>query len=270
MSSLRPQSIPVLLLVRTAFQLLWQQKDDVLRLGLVPALLCFGGVLFGQQDLQTLVDAMNAMAVSPPPPGTSPYDTLPTNVLGGIFVMLGVLLLGYCLMTVNWLRFVLLGPMAAVGVGLTIGRPHWAYLLAFTGLVLAGGIAVMVASMPASLLPGILGQIAVIAIFIGGLVIGVRFVPFLVAVAVSQRITLQESWATSRGNSVPLVTALVLVWAPFMVVAYLVNGILDVTDFATAAPVARLFIMALIETASWIAQAGVLATAYRHMVGIRV
>lgn len=268
MPSLRPQSIPVLLLVRTAFQLLWQQRDDVLRLGLAPALLCFGGVLFGREDLQALVDTMNLLATSPA--GGSPYDALPADVLSGIMVMFGILLLGYCLMTVNWLRFVLLGPMAAIGLGLTIGRPHWAYLLAFTGLLLAGGFAAMVASMPVSLLPGILGQIAVIAIFVVGLVTGARFIPFLVAIAVGQRISLQQSWVTSRGNGVPLITALVLAWAPFMVAAFAVNGLLEAIGFATAAPAAKLFIMALIEAASWVAQAGVLATAYRHMVGIRV
>ena len=35
----RRQTIPVILLVKTAFQLLWQQRDDALRLGLVPTLL---------------------------------------------------------------------------------------------------------------------------------------------------------------------------------------------------------------------------------------
>ena len=38
----------------------------------------------------------------------------------------------------------------------------------------------------------------------------------------------------------------------------------------SAAPVATLFITALFQVVGWIGQAGVLATAYRHMVGIRV
>jgi hypothetical protein len=81
---------------------------------------------------------------------------------------------------------------------------------------------------------------------------------------------LQESWAIARGNAVSLVVALALTWIPFMIGAFIVNGILVIVGFADAAPVATLFITALFQVAGWTGQAGVLGTAYRHMVGIRV
>lgn len=270
MNAPRPQSIPVFLLVRTTFQLLWQQKDDVLRLGLVPVLLCFAGFLFGQDDVLVFVQTMNKVAASASSGAADPSVTLSPGTLGAVLVMSGVLLAAYSLITVNWLRFILLGPMAAVGIGLNIGRPHWRYLISFLGLVLVGSIVVTVASMPAALLPGIIGQVVVIAIFIGTLLAGARFIPFLVSIAVGQPMRLQESWAIARGNAVSLVVALVLTWVPFMLGMYVVNGILHVFGFAQAAPVASLFITALFQVAGWIGQAGVLATAYRHMVGIRV
>lgn len=268
----RPQAIPVFLLVRTTFQLLLQQKDDVLRLGLIPVLLCFGGFLFGQDDVVAFVEAMNAVAVSASAgadPATA-YAALSPGTMGAMLVMMGILLAGYSLITVNWLRYVLLGPMAAVGLGLTIGRPHWRYLLSFIGLVLVGSLVVMLASMPASLLPGVMGQIAVIVVFIGTLLAGVRFIPYLVSIAVGQPMRLQDSWAIARGNALSLLVALVLAWIPFMIGMYLLNFILSVIGFAQAAPVATLFITALFQVAGWTGQAGVLATAYRHMVGIKV
>ena len=273
MNAPRRQSIPVFLLVRTTFQLIGQQKDDVLRLGLVPVLLCFAGFLVGQDDLRAFVDAMNAVAAGASAGGAvpaSPYAMLPAGALGGMLTMMVILLAAYGLITVNWLRFVLLGPMAAVGLGLTIGSPHWRYLVSFVGLVLAGSLIVMVASMPASLLPGFLGQIVVIAIFIGVLLAGARLIPYLVSIAVGQPMRLQESWAIARGNALSLVLALAMAWIPFMVGAFAVNGILAIVGFAQTAPVATLFITALFQVAGWIGQAGVLATAYRHIVGIKV
>jgi hypothetical protein len=274
MNAPRPQSIPIFLLVRTTFQLMWQQKDDVLRLGLVPVLLCFAGFLFGQDDLHVFIETMNTIAVGAST-GTAdqaanPYTVLPAGALGGVVVMFLVLLAAYGLMTVNWLRFVLLGPMAAVGVGVNIGWSHWRYLVSFVGLVLVGSFVVTVASMPASLLPGIIGQIVMIAVFIGALLAGARLLPYLVSIAVSQPMRLQESWAIARGNVVSLVVALALTWIPFMIGAFIVNGILAIVGFTEAAPVATLFITALFQVAGWTGQAGVLGTAYRHMVGIRV
>ena len=274
MTAPRPQAIPVFLLVRTTFQLLWQQKDDVLRLGMVPVLLCFGGFLFGQDDIVAFVQTMNEVAASASSgtadPAVNPYAALAPGTMGTVLVMFGILLAAYSLVTVNWLRFVLLGPMAAVGVGLNVGGPHWRYLLSFIGLVLVGSLVLMVASMPASLLPGVIGQIAVIAIFIGTLLAGMRFIPYLVSIAVGQPMRLQESWAIARGNAVSLLVALVLAWVPFMIGLYVVSGILVVVGFAQAAPVATLFITALVQVVGWTGQAGVLATAYRHMVGIKV
>ncbi|MGH6894065.1 MAG: hypothetical protein ACREEP_17605 [Dongiaceae bacterium] len=260
MLSPRPQSVPVFLLVRTAFQLLWQQKDDALRLGLAPVLICFGGFLYGQQDLQILAAHLNANML----------DQLPDGVLVGVIAMSGILLLAYCLITVNWLRFVLLGPMASVGLGVNIGRSHGAFLLAVIGLILVIVIVLSVATMPASLLPGIIGQLASVAVFILVAVLSARFIPFLVAIAVGQPMGLRQSWMSSRGNGIPLTTALVLAYAPFLMAVMLVSTLLSMIGFAVAAPVATLFITALFQVSAWICQAGVLATAYRHMVGIRV
>jgi hypothetical protein len=270
MNAPRPQAIPVLLLVRTTFQLMWQQRDDVLRLGLVPALLCFAGFLYGQDDLQVFFETMNTIAESTGAPPANPYAALPAGTLGGMLVMSLVLLAAYSVMTVNWLRFVLLGPMAAVGIGLNIGRPHWRYLVTFIGLVLLGSLVVTVASMPASLLGGIIGQIVVIAVLIGTLLAGARLIPYLVSIAVGQPMRPQESWTIARGNAVSLVMALVMAWIPFMIGAVVVNGILAIVGFAQVAPAAMQFIYALFQVVGWIGQAGVLATAYRHMVGIRV
>jgi hypothetical protein len=136
--------------------------------------------------------------------------------------------------------------------------------------VLTGFIVVMVASMPASLLPDILAELVSIVILIAVLLMGTRCIPFLVSLAIGQPMRLQKSWAASRGNAVSVFLALVLAWIPFMIGVFVINNVLVAVGFAQAAPLATVFIMAVLQVIAWTCQASVLAMAYRHMVGVQV
>jgi hypothetical protein len=256
----RRQAIPVLLLVKTALQLLWQQRDDALRLGLVPTLLLFGGFLYGKEALAVFFSAMHAGIPADLPPGIS----------SGVVVLSVVILAAICLLTVNWLRFLLLGPMGAVGLGLAVGPAHVRFLFAAIGLSLALVAAMIVLSLPLAFLPGVLAMVANLLVLAAVLVLIARFLPFLIGQAIGQSMTLSQSWKVSRGNAMPLAMSLILVQVPFMLGFTLLQQVLGATGFTALAPAGTVFIVSVVQVADWICQASVMATAYRHMVGVRV
>ncbi len=260
MPPLRPQSsVPVLLVVKSAYQILWQQRDDALRLGFVPTLICFGGFLYGRDALATVLTQWQAGMTGPPPDGVA----LP------VFATLLIILLAMAVAIGNWLRFMLLGPMGAVGLGLTIGRPHVNFLVSSVLLVFGASIAFAVLSMPILLLPGMLAGIGVVAALIAVTVVTVRLSPFVIGQVIAQPMSLQEAWRATRGNGVALTTALILVQVPLWIAVSLLNQILYAVGFAAVAPLAMLFITSVFEIAISILQASILAAAFRQMIGIR-
>lgn len=255
----RRQSIPILLLIKTGFQLLWQQRDDGLRLGIVPVLVVFGGYLYASDALIAFITAVQQGAADA------------AAVQAGRVLFLGLLVLvAFSLLSVNWLRFLLLGPMGAIGIGLNIGAAHIGFVVALFGLVAATMAALTLGGIVLGLLPPAVAMLGNLLLFAGAMVVNARFVPFLVGKAIGQALTLRQSWTVSRGHALAIAMAVILVQVPFVIGLALLHQILAVTGFAAVAPAATSFIDSTVQVADWICQAGVLATAYRHLVGVRV
>lgn len=255
-----PQTIPVLLLVKSAYQSLWQQRDDALRLGFIPTLISFASMVYSRGSMVRIVGHMQAGT----PDQISSGDVLAITLSG----LLSVAALG--LLVANWLRFALLGPMAAIGLGLRIGRPHVGFVVTCIVLVFVASIGFAVICMPLLLLPAALKGIGASVAFIATLVATVRLLLFAVGQAIGQPLTLQRAWSASRGNGVPLTSALILVWLPLWILAVLVSNVLYAMGFSQVAPLAMLFIGAAIQSAGYILQAVVLGAAFRQMVGVQV
>lgn len=260
MDAPRSQTIPVLLVIRSAYQLLWQRKDDALRLGFVPTLLCFGGLFYSDDIVRAASQQASA--------GMTPEEAL-AGYAGMLIVSSVVVLLATMLLMANWMRFMLLGPMGAVGIGLNIGRPHLAFAITVVVMAFAAGIALLVLSMPLLLLPEAFKSIGVIVGFIVLFIVFARLLPFAVGQAIEQPVSLQESWRAARGNGIALAVSLVLVQVPLWLAALATNFILNAVGFAEAAPLAMIFIGAVFQGVSAILQASVLATAFRQLIGIR-
>lgn len=256
----RRQTIPVFLLIKTAFQLLWQQRDDALRLGLVPALLLFGGTLYGSDAFITILTIAQSGVMTEVPPG----------VTGPLLIFALVSLVAVCLLTVNWLRFLLLGPMGAIGIGLSIGTAHVHFFLGSIAFMVALFVASIVLGLPLAFLPGGLAMLGNMVVFAFLVVLAARLLPFLIGRAIGQSMTLAQSWNVSRGNGVPLAVSLILVQVPFWIAMTLLDMVLNVTGFIAMVPTGTMFILAMMQVAVWLCLAGVMATAYRHMVGVRV
>ena len=60
MTAPRRQAIPVFLLVQSAFQVLWQQRDDALRLGFIPTLICFATLVYSQNTMISVMQQVQA------------------------------------------------------------------------------------------------------------------------------------------------------------------------------------------------------------------
>jgi hypothetical protein len=257
----RRQTIPVILQVKTALQILWQQRDDALRLGLIPTLLMFGGVLYAREALEIMrMLSRNGIPTEIPP-----------GVAGPMLVMSFAWLISGCLMMVNWLRFLLLGPMGAVGVGLAIGVAHLRFLLAAIGMAVAIVVVMAILMQPVLLLvPGTLAGIGSMLIAVIMLVVIARFLPFLVGRAIGQSMSLAQSWRVSRGNGASLAASLILVQLPILFAFALLDFLLKMVGFVAVAPVAMVFLFCVAQILVSICQASVLANAYRHMVGVRV
>lgn len=256
----RRQTIPVILLVKTAFQLLWQQRDDALRLGLVPTLLLFGGTLYASDAIITLYSIAQTGVLTELPPG----------VAGPFMVFGAASLVALCLLVVNWLRFLLLGPMGAVGIGLSVGAAHIRFVLAAILLMIGLFVALIILGLPLGFLPRGMAVIGNMVAFAVVAVLAARFLPFLIGRAIGQSMTLTQSWNATRGNGVPLAVSLIVVQIPFWVVITALEIVLNVTGFMMSAPTGTVFIFAMVQVAVWLCLAGVMATAYRHMVGVRV
>lgn len=256
----RPQTIPVFLVIRSAYQLLWQRKDDALRLGFLPTLVCFGGLLYSNDVVQSA--SRQASAGATPEEALAGYAGM--LILSGVVVLLATMLL-----MANWMRFMLLGPMGAVGIGLNIGRPHLAFAITVIVMAFAAGIVLTVASMPLLLLPEAFKSIGVIVGFIAVFIGFARLLPFAVGQAIGQPVSLQESWRATRGNGIALAVSLVLVQVPLWLGAIAISFILRAIGFADAAPLAMIFIAAALQSMCSILQAFVLATAFRQLIGIR-
>jgi hypothetical protein len=259
MPVLRPQPIPVFLLVKAAFQSLWQQRDDALRLGFVPTLIAFGALVYSHDAMYRSVAQYQAGAQEI---SSGDFFTF------FLYVLISVAALG--VLVANWVRFMLLGPMAAVGLGLNIGRPHLGFVVTCIVLMFVCGIAFAVLCMPLLFLPDLLKAIGIAVVSIAILVALVRLLLFAVAQAIGQPLTLQQAWSASRGNGVPLTSALILVWLPVWLALIILGNLLAAIGFGQIAPLAMLFITVVFQSAGTVLQAIVLASAFRQLIGVQV
>lgn len=256
----RRQSIPVILLLKSDFQILWQQRDDALRLGLVPALLLFAGIYLGGDTIFAVAQQVETGASAEMASGSG----------STLLLLSAMVIVALSLLMVNWLRFLLLGPMGAVGIGLTLRAAHFRFLVASIVFLIGLTVAVMAISLPLVLLLPVPVSIANLLAILLSLLVAVRFLPFMVGQAIDQPMTLRQSWAVSRGNALTLAMGLVLVQVPFMIGLAVVEQFLALVGFIELAPVGTMFIIAVAQVAVWICLATLFAAAYRHLVGVRV
>ncbi len=248
----------ILQLVTTSLQSLSLCRDDAIRLGAVPAALHIAAMIYGQPALYALLSTAEQGKTTADP-----------AAIGSLLLMSVIAIFSLTVLAVNWLRFLLLGPQSAPGIGLHIGRPHIFFLLGAIALGFAALISLSLASIPIGL---VLGSAANIGFAVAALAIGmvvIRLSLALVAVAIGQPVGLRQAWEASAGQSLTLLIAVLLAELPFFLLVLVIGFLAGATGLAAAAPYTLLLISSLIQVAATMAQCGVLAAAYRRLIGVR-
>jgi hypothetical protein len=124
-------------------------------------------------------------------------------------------------------------------------------------------------SLPIQLVLRGAAQIGVWAAALAISVVVIRFGLALVAVAIGQPVGLRHAWEASRGQGIVLLVAFLLAEIPFVLLVTVIGLIAGATGLAGAAPYTLLLIGCLIQIAATMAQCGVLAAAYRQLIGVR-
>jgi hypothetical protein len=253
-----PQNLPPLSLALGSLRVLWQSRDDALRLGLVPTIILFGGFVFGGDAIGRYLGLLEAGRIA----------EIDSAIIGRIFVVFVVSGIAAALVAANWLRFMLMGPMSAIGLGLSLDRNHFGFFASGAALLIALGLALAILSMPIGFLPAPFNLFAMIGLMISLVVVFARQVFVPVSIVIGQAMPLGRAWTATRGNGIRLAFALALVELPPFMALYVVVSLLGSVGFAQSAPYAMTFIAALFQTAILIAQSGVIAGAYRHLIGV--
>lgn len=248
----------IIQLVTTSLQSLWLCRDDALRLGVVPMIIYFCAMLYGRPAAIAVMDALEN--------GTTDL----ARSVGGDLLLSGLVsVFSFALLAVNWLRFLLLGPQKASGLGLHLNRAHLQFLLGAIALGFVALIGLSLLSLPIQFLPPALARIGIwVAALIVGLTV-IRLSLALVAIAINQPVGLRQIWEASRGQGFVLLIAFMLAQIPFMLAVMLIGVIAGVTGLANAAPYTLLLLGCVCQIAATMAQTGVLAAAYRRLIGVR-
>ncbi|HVJ44305.1 MAG TPA: hypothetical protein VM639_22570 [Dongiaceae bacterium] len=250
--------LAIIQLVMTSLQSLWLCRDDAIRLGIVPTIFYFAAMAYGRQAVYAVMTAMENGA-----------SELAPTVGGTLLISAVIAVLSLALLTVNWLRFLLLGPQTAPGLGLRLGRAHLQFLLGALALGFASVIGLALLSLPIQFLPPVVARLG---LWIAALVIGlvaIRLSLALVAMAIGQPQSLRIIWEAGRGQSFALLIAFLLVEIPFMLAVMVLGVLAAASGLATAAPFTLLLLGCLCQIAATMAQCGVLAAAYRRLIGVR-
>jgi hypothetical protein len=163
---------------------------------------------------------------------------------GLAILLLPIFLASYCLFSVAWLRFVLLGPEEGRIAFLSRWRGyHWRFLgasLILTLIVLLMQMAfMMVFSVVSSAAPGVMAAAVMIAGPLLMLIVYLRLSFILPAAAVEEPYSLGLSWAHTRGQSLRLLAVLLAVlpiFIPMVLSQLALLGSLDLPESGTEPP----------------------------------
>jgi hypothetical protein len=228
-------------LVQAAYRLPWSYRDELLRLGIVPALLSFAIELVG-----TLAG----------------NEALPVVVLADMVPM--------TMFQVAVYRLLLLGP-AAVPPGL---RPAWGRReFRFLGLNLVIGLILLAIVLVLLLLVGdaSFGNGAVVMLALGVALLASygysRVTLAFPAVAVDHPLRLAEAWRCTAPVGGRLWLALILTAVPVVVVMVIISELLRATGLAEAAPLATTFVVDALGYAAAAVMLVPIALAFRELSG---
>ncbi|MBK8160789.1 MAG: hypothetical protein IPK59_19180 [Rhodospirillaceae bacterium] len=219
----------------------WTERDDLLRLAVMPLALSFALNLW---VWHAYGDVFSAIARGEmPAPELADAMLIPTLFVGLVSWF------ATSVFAVNWMRVLLLGPGAVAGLGLAIDRRQVKFtILAFlTQLVLGVGImlGLLVAAflLPSFALMAILGFVMLLLY----VMVLLRLAPLWVGIAIDAPLSFKQAWQRTSGYGMQLLSAAVLIFLAILFGQTVLQIFLGVLGLVQAAPMAMLFISLVIQ-----------------------
>jgi hypothetical protein len=260
MKTARHQDLQPFTLAVQACRRVWSQRDELLRLGIVPLVLTFLLNLWSWPMLAQLFAAVEAG--KPLDPAVAESMTMPLLFAG----ILSWFLSG--IFAVNWMRAMIMGPSSIRGLGMMIQRRHIKFVLYVIGaqIVLIFAILVILVVM-ALLLPGS-AMIALLAFVLMGayLTILLKLTPIWVGIAIDAPMSLKQAWSRTAGSGLKLAVSVILLSGLLFVAQSIVQVIFGVIGLLAAAPLATIFIFLFMQFILTACVSTVLVIAYPRFV----
>lgn len=241
MNTSRQQDLQPFPLAIAACRRVWAERDQLLRLGIVPLLLTFAMNVWMQYLYKDLLDVV-ARGEQPDPEMVNTLWT-PSVLIGLASWFIAIVF------AINWMRLLVLGDGAVRGLGLALSVRHLRLtalvLLVQMGLGIAVGLIWVILAMiaPISALLFVVG-VGLIVIYA---VIMLRLVPVWVGIAIDAPMSFRQSWDRTAGYGLRLLVAIILVTALILAMQALLTAISAMLGLLQAAPLAVLFLSLIIQ-----------------------
>ena len=254
------QNLQPVPLASAACRRVWAERDDLLRLGVVPLVPLY--LLFRTlESLQTTIFAELQKGPAGEP------ATLIDAVLRMSLASLGLLMV-VSVFSVNWIRRMTLGRAAVPGLGLNLGRRHLSFTLVMILLVAVPFVVSLVISTILSLVG--LVSIALLAsmlmMTIGYLVLLTRLSPAWIGIAIDAPMPFKIAWERTRGQGGRLIGALLITAFPAFAAQWLLAMMFFGLGLLAAAPLAFSALSSFISLVYMAVQVSLFVLAYPRFV----
>jgi hypothetical protein len=241
-------------LLQIALTRCWTQRDELLRLGVVPlvALLVILVPLTGTAD---------AVRAAMTPNGIDDPNLLIEGL--ALAIAYGFVVAAF---SVNWLRQLTLGTKAAPGLGLGLNMRHVRFFCAVLAIAMAAILPVMLLyPVFIIVLQGETAMLAGVAMaFLVWAALIARLSPSWIGIAIDAPIRLGLAWRRTAGQGFKLVVAMLAIEVAAMVAQQVVAAIFSVTGLAGLVPMTYLLTTAIIDLIAVAAELAVLVTAFPY------
>ena len=258
-------------LVAEACRLVYRQRNDLLRVGL---LFTFGFFVLGVFMVDRLLPLLQELAAradaeSRELTGTQRY--LPAM---GLLILVTEFLL-IAVFAVGWHRVVLLGPQrAGAGLGVALGARELRFFgrmwLCLIGLLVVGFAVAQVELTLATLLGTNLAGFLVAASFgyllLAAYLLG-RIGPAFAALSIDLPASFPQAWRSTAGNGFQLLAAYLLVLLGWFFLTLVVSSLSGLLGLGRAAPYALLFIGTVMTCCQMAMLVTINALAFRRLAG---
>jgi hypothetical protein len=241
-------------LLQIALTRCWAQRDDLLRLGVVPMVALFATFVPLPQAAEAIRNSMTPNGIE----DTGLLLQVLMLAVGSAFVV--------AVFSVNWLRQLTLGAKAAPGLGLNLAMRHVRFFCAVLAIAMAAAMPVIV--IYAVFMVVLQGEAAMVAggvmAFLVWAALMARLSPSWIGIAIDAPIRLSLAWRRTAGQGFKLVVAMLAVEVAAMVGKHIIATVFMITGLAGLAPMTYLLVTAILDLVSVAVQLAVLVTAFPY------